>query len=134
MAYHNQGSRPGYLSSIEPITVQPVNAQPSDKSHAEFTGNAIRFLSEIRPEDFNQPRALYERVFDEEAKKRFISNLAGHMKTCKVEEIIKRQIAIFREVSDDLATRLENATGVKGYKGIGDMTFNGCYNGMGTAK
>ena len=46
------------------------------------------------------------------------------------EEIIKRQIGIFREVSDDLATRLEKATGVKGYPGISGLRFNGSHNAM----
>lgn len=46
------------------------------------------------------------------------------------DEIIKRQIGIFREVSDDLATRLEKATGVQGYGGIAGLRFNGSHNGM----
>lgn len=129
MAFYNQGSRPNYLSSIEPIKfhTRSVNI---DKTHSEFTGKAISFLSEIRPEDFVQPRALWERVFDDAAKERFISNVAGHMSTCREEEIIRRQIAIFREVSDDLATRLEKATGITGYDGIRNLVFNGCHNGM----
>ncbi|KAF4634631.1 hypothetical protein G7Y89_g3486 [Cudoniella acicularis] len=57
-------------------------------------------------------------------------NISGHMANCKKEEIIKRQIAIFREVSEYLASRLEKATGIKGYNGIADMGFNGTHNGM----
>lgn len=130
MAFYNQGSRPNYLSSIEPISFRTRSVN-LDTTHSDFTGKAISFLSEIRPEDFVQPRALWERVFDDGAKDRFISNVAGHMSTCREKEIIKRQIAIFREVSDDLACRLEDATGVKGYDGIRNLTFNGCHNGMG---
>jgi catalase len=52
------------------------------------------------------------------------------MEVCKNKEILKRQIAIFREVSDDIATRLEKATGIKGYDGIANMKFNGTHNGM----
>jgi len=84
-----------------------------------------------RPEDFKAPRKLWEDVFDDKAKERFVNNVSGHIKNCKKEEIIKRQIAIFREVSDDLANRLEKATGVKGYPGIKDLQFNGTHNGMG---
>lgn len=90
----------------------------------------MTFLSEIRPEDFNAPRALWEKVFDEDAKKRFISNISGHMENCTEKEIIRRQIGIFREVSEDLASRLEKATGEKGYQGISEMRFNGTHNGM----
>lgn len=45
---------------------------------------------------------------------------------------MKRQIAIFREVSEDIAQRLEKATGIKGYDGIKNMKFNGTHNGMAT--
>lgn len=129
MAFYNQGSRPNYLSSIEPIRFRNRSVD-LNKVHSQFAGKAINFLSEIRPEDFNAPRALWEKVFDDGAKERFISNVSGHISKCKQEEIIKRQIAIFREVSEDLASRLEKATGVKGYAGISELGFNGTHNGM----
>lgn len=129
MAFYNQGSRPNYLSSIEPVSFRQRSVN-LDKVHGHFIGNAVTFLSEIRPEDFNAPRALWEKVWDEGARERFISNCAGHMSTVKKDEIIKRQIGIFREVSDDLATRLEKATGIKGYPGIAELRFNGTHNGM----
>ena len=129
MAFYNQGSRPNYLSSIEPIHFRE-RAVDLDKTHGHFVGNAISYLSEIRPEDFNAPRALWEKVFDDGAKERFIHNISGHMANCTKEEIIKRQIGIFREVSEDVASRLEKATGVKGYDGISGLKFNGTHNGM----
>lgn len=129
MAFYNQGSRPNYLSSIEPIQFKKRHTD-LDKTHAHFTADAITFLSEIRPEDFNAPRALWQKVFDEPARERFINNVAGKMEVCKEKELLKRQIAIFREVDDDIATRLEKATGIKGYDGIADMRFNGTHNGM----
>ena len=94
------------------------------------SGQTITFLSEIRPEDFVQPRALWERVFDDAARERFINSVAGHMKTCRAEEVVKHQIAIFREMPEDLASRLENATGMKEYEGISGLAFNGCHSGM----
>ena len=129
MAFNNQGSRPAYLSSIEPISFRKRTVNLS-QVHGNFIGEAVSFLSEIRPEDFNAPRALWEKVWDEGARQRFISNISGHMSNCTVEEIIKRQIGIFREVSDDLATRLEKVTGVKGYPGISGLRFNGSHNAM----
>jgi catalase len=101
-----------------------------NKVHNHFQGDAITFLSEIRPEDFNAPRKLWEKVFDDGAKERFISNISGHMSTCTDDETIKRVISIFREVSDDIATRMEKATGIKGYDGISNLQFNGSHNGM----
>ncbi|KAF7888678.1 uncharacterized protein EAF02_003219 [Botrytis sinoallii] len=129
MAFYNQGSRPNYISSIEPIRFKERTVD-TDKLHGHFTGNAVTFLSEIREEDFKAPRALWEKIFDDGAKDRFISNISGHMANCRKEEAIKRQIAIFREVSEDLASRLEKATGIKGYPGIADMNFSGTHNGM----
>ncbi|KAK4502269.1 hypothetical protein PRZ48_005694 [Zasmidium cellare] len=129
MAFNNQGSRPAYLSSIQPIQFQKRSVD-LDKTHGQFVGDAVTFLSEIRPEDLNAPRALWENVWDEDAKSRFINNISGHMQNCHKEEILKRQIAIFREVSNDIATRLEKATGVKGYDGISNLRFNGSHNGM----
>lgn len=133
MAFYNQGSRPNYLSSIQPMKFRERSVN-LDKVHSDFTGDAITFLSEIRPEDFVQPRALWERVFDEDARVRFIKNVSGHMSTCRKDEIIKRQIAIFREVSEDIASRLEKATGIKGYNGISELRFNGTHNGMAKSK
>ncbi|KAF2229559.1 catalase-domain-containing protein [Viridothelium virens] len=133
MAFYNQGSRPNYLSSIEPIQFRQRSVD-LNKTHGHFSGEAIAFLSEIRPEDFNAPRTLWEKVFDDGARERFINNVSGHMSTCREKEIIKRQIGIFREVSEDLASRLEKATGVKGYPGIADLRFNGTHNGMAKEK
>ena len=129
MAFFNQGKRPNYLSSTEPIQFRQRTVTTSQE-HAKFTTEAVNFLSEIRPEDFNAPRALWEKVWDEDARQRFITNMTGHMANCREEEIIKRQIGIFREVSDDIATRVEKATGVKGYPGIANLSFNGTHNGM----
>jgi catalase len=129
MAFYNQGSRPNYLSSIEPISFRERSVD-LNKTHGHFQGEAVSFLSEIRPEDFNAPRTLWEKVFDDGARERFIGNVSGHMANCSDKEIIKRQIGIFREVSEDLASRLEKATGVKGYPGISELRFNGTHNGM----
>jgi len=129
MAFYNQGARSNYLSSIDPIQFRPRTVD-LDKTHGHFQGQAITFLSQIRPEDFNAPRALWEKVWDEPARERFVNNVAGKMEVCPDQEPLKRQIAIFREVSEDIARRLEKATGIKGYDGIKDMKFNGTHNGM----
>ena len=63
--------------------------------------------------------------FDDGARQRFIKNITGHMKTCRKDEIIKREIAIFREVSDEIATGIEKELGIKGYDGISGLRFNG---------
>jgi len=131
MSFYSQGSRPNYLSSLEPIQLKERKAN-LDKVHNEFVGRAITFLTEIRPEDFVAPRNLWTKVFDEPARERFIKEVSGHWENIQhnKEEIVKRQIAIFREVCDDVADRLEKASGIKGYPGISGLQFNGTHNGM----
>lgn len=128
MAFYNQGSRPNYLSSIEPISFKE-RAYDLNKVHGKFTGEAVAFLSEIRPEDFNAPRALWEKVYSDESKERFIETVSGHMSTVRDKEIVARMMTIFGEVSSDLGARLEKATGVKNAGDIATMKFNGTHNG-----
>lgn len=78
--------------------------------------------------------ALWEKVFGDDSKQRFIETVSGHMSTCRRKEIIARQITIFRHVSKDLASRLEKATGVRGFETIEGMSFNGSHNGFGTKR
>ncbi|KAI2638418.1 catalase-domain-containing protein [Xylaria nigripes] len=129
MAIYNQGARPNYLSSIQPIQLERHKVD-RDTAHDQFIGQAVTFLSEIRPEDFVAPRVLWRKVFDERARQRFIRNVAHKMSLCENQDILKRQIAIFREVDGDIATQLEKATGIRGYDGIANMQFNGTHNGM----
>ena len=129
MAFYNQGKRENYLSSIDTIQFRERSIDV-DRVHGEFVGRAVSWLSEIHPEDFNAARALYENVFDEGARERLVKNMSGHMENVREKEIIKRQIGIFREVNEDFASRLEKATGVKGYDGISGLRFNGTHNGM----
>jgi len=129
MAFFNQGARPNYLSSIDPISFKKRTVD-LDRTHGHFTGDAVTFLSAIRPEDFKAPRALWQKVFDDGARERFIKNVTAKMDVCPNKEIIKRQITIFGEVDPEIATRLEKSTGVTGYAGIADMSFNGTHNAM----
>jgi catalase len=55
MAFFNQGGRPNFLSSISPISFKE-NPYDLNKVHGKFVGEAVSFLSELRPEDFNAPR------------------------------------------------------------------------------
>lgn len=129
MAFYNQGSRPNFLASIEPIQFKQ-RPYSLDKVHGNFVGEAVSFLSEIRPEDFNAPKKLWNDVFDEKARQRFVKTVSGHMSTCREKEILKKQIAIFREVDEGLAAALEKELDVKGYDGIANLGFNGSHNGM----
>lgn len=129
MAFYNQGGRPNYLSSVAPIGFKD-RAVNVNEVHAKFISNAVQWLGTLRPEDFNAPRALWEKVFTDEMRDRFITVISGHMSTVTDKKIIERQIGIFRAASEDLASRLEKATGVQGLKSLKGVVFNGCHNAM----
>jgi len=131
MAFYNAGSRPNYISSIAPPTFKKRSV-PLEKIHNEYIGNAVAFLSELQPIDFEQPRMMWNKVYGKDGSQgRMISNLAGHMSTCKRPEILKKQLAIFYEVDPAIAEQLGKAIGITDYpKGIKGMQFNGIRNGM----
>ena len=100
MAYYNGGSRPNYISSIAPPTFKKRSV-PLEQIHNNYIGDAITYLSELQPIDFQQPRDMWQRVYAKQpgAQDRMINNLAGHMSSCRKPEILKQQLAIFHEGS-----------------------------------
>lgn len=129
MAFYNQGSRMAYLSSISPLQFRNRSVDLS-KTHGHFTGDAVTFLSEIRPEDFRFPRELWEKVFDDGARERLVNNVATMMSTSRDEKSLKKMIAIFAQVSEDLGSRIEKATGLKRAGNIAELNFMGSHNGF----
>ncbi|BFZ55903.1 hypothetical protein PYCC9005_002944 [Savitreella phatthalungensis] len=128
MAFYNQGARPNYVSSINPIAFGERKVE-LDKVHTEYQGAAIAFLSTIRPEDFEQPRTFWERVIDQESRDRMTDVISGHMKNCKDPEIIRRCIGIFNTVHPDFGAAVAKKTGVTdGYKSIEGLSFMGIRN------
>jgi len=114
------GTWPCSTRAHDQITSLPSNPSSSASAASisksctdNSSGSAVTFLSEIWPEDLNARRKLWENVFDAKAKERFIKNVSGHISTVDGMEIIKRQIAVFRKVSEHIASRLEKANGVK---------------------
>lgn len=45
--------------------------------------------------DFEQPRALWQKVFDDTAKAHFIGNVAGHIKNVKSKVVLERQCTCY---------------------------------------
>ncbi|KAK0520256.1 hypothetical protein OC834_006631 [Tilletia horrida] len=107
----NQGSRPNYQSSIQPLQYSKkvtVNA-----AHEKFASASIEnFLSQVDDKDFEQPRDLWEKVWDDGAKERFINNVSGHLGGVKTERIKRAQLDIFKRVHPDIATRIGQKIGV----------------------
>jgi len=112
MNVSNQGARPNYISTISALQYQKkrvtVNA-----AHEKFASASIEsFLSQVDEKDFEQPRQLWEKVFDDGAKERFIGNVSGHLGGVKSEEIKKRQLAIFKRVHPDIGSRIGKEIGI----------------------
>ncbi|PWN53895.1 catalase [Violaceomyces palustris] len=104
----NQGARPNYQSTIQPLSYSKrptVSAAHENSTSAEIQN----FLSQVDELDFEQPRALWEKVFDAGAKKRFISNVSGHISGCKSKEIVDRQLGVFARVSPEIADGIKRA-------------------------
>ncbi len=116
MAFYNQGNRPNYQSSIQPLSYTPAAYNTAD--HEVFIGAAIKDLSRVTELDFEQPRALWEKVYDDGAKERFVSNVAGHLGAAKSQEIKERTVRCFAAVSQDLGDRIAKAIGVASQKPI----------------
>lgn len=92
MAFHNQGARPNYKSTMQKLSYKPQPYQ-FDK-HEQFVGNLCVELSEVTELDFEQPRQLWEKVFDDGARERFINNVAGHLGGAKSDEIKQRTLSV----------------------------------------
>ena len=55
---------------------------------------------------------LFQKVLDEGGRTRLIDNIAGHLSQCTDKEIIRRSVAVFANVDDDLGRRLANKLSV----------------------
>ncbi|KAI0795152.1 catalase [Abortiporus biennis] len=109
MAIDNQGWRPNYQSSLIPLEYK---AKPYQQAkHEEWLGYAGADLSFITELDFEQPRALWEKVFSDTDKDHYVSNVAGHLGSVKSPEVKKRQLSVFAAVSQDLSDRIAKAIG-----------------------
>ncbi len=124
MAFVNQGNRPNYQSSIQPLTYAgrkghidaSVLDLERDAKHENFIYGAWRDLSEITerkyqaipilfiyceliafsPVDFEQPRALWLKVWGDKEREAYIKNVAGHFGQVKSPEVKARQCKFLR--------------------------------------
>ncbi|KAG8726537.1 hypothetical protein FRC11_014997 [Ceratobasidium sp. 423] len=110
MSVVSQGARPNYQSSIAPLTYK--KGSKVTKQHEIFEGAAVADLSEITELDFEQPRALWQKVMNDDAKERFVQNVAGHLGNAKSGEIKARQLSVFAAVDQNLSDRIAKAMGV----------------------
>eukprot|EP01121_Diplochlamys_sp_Union-15-3_P006299 TRINITY_DN167_c0_g1_i5.p1 TRINITY_DN167_c0_g1~~TRINITY_DN167_c0_g1_i5.p1 ORF type:complete len:491 (-),score=99.25 TRINITY_DN167_c0_g1_i5:28-1500(-) len=107
-ARENGGSEVNY----EPNSFNgPLAHPPSSSSRFEVSGPVARHPHSHPNDDFEQPRALYRKVMNEEERARLIKNIVGHMSGCTREDIKIRAVRVFNRVDPELGSRI--AQGLK---------------------
>lgn len=144
--FDNQGSRPNYLSSLQPINA--VSSNPKEYSNglgttekAKYIGvvtkketdkytvlqserakraheekiwlNSYDYISGFSELDVEQPRALYQKVFNDEQRKYFVEAVVGHASTITKSYIKERLALLFGVMDEDLGKTLANRLEVK---------------------
>ncbi|KAG2004644.1 heat-induced catalase [Coprinopsis cinerea AmutBmut pab1-1] len=115
----SQGARPNYASTIQPLSYKKykadINSSVRDVErqarHENFIGGAWRDLEEVTELDFEQPRALWSKVWNDEQRAVFVKNVSGHLGTVKSDEIKARQLSVFARVDQSLSDRIAAAIG-----------------------
>ncbi len=113
----SQGARPNYQSSISPLSYKGKkatldgNVRDAERTakHENFIGSAYRDLSEITERecemfsrgrlltiwcfavDFEQPRALWSNVWNDQQREAYVQNVAGNFGNVKSPEVKARQ-------------------------------------------
>ncbi|KAJ3557034.1 hypothetical protein NM688_g1691 [Phlebia brevispora] len=109
MALNNQGSRPNYQSSLIPLSYKPKPYE--NVKHEVWLGHANVDLSQITELDFEQPRALWQKVFSDTDRDHFVGNVAGHLGNAKSSIVKARQLSVFAAVDQNLSDRIAKAIG-----------------------
>jgi catalase len=113
-SFVSQGSRPNILTSIPDLNfVGPrgaIDSQIKDNHrHERFDGTAFRDLTFISADDFEQPRDLWLRVWNDEKRQAFVDNVAESLILVKDSRIQDNQLLVFRQVDPYLADRVAMA-------------------------
>ncbi|KAF4609926.1 hypothetical protein D9613_010588 [Agrocybe pediades] len=119
MTFVSQGNRPNYQSSIRPLTYvskkATIDSTVRDEArlarHEAFIGGAWRDLSEITELDFEQPRALWKKVWNDQQRQAYVNNVSGHFKNVKSPEVKARQLTVWAAVDQELSDRIADAIG-----------------------
>ncbi|ODV91259.1 hypothetical protein CANCADRAFT_2970 [Tortispora caseinolytica NRRL Y-17796] len=104
----SQGDFPNYFSTYRPFQAQTrdngFGNEKLDSTAGDFSADkhdgimrdGVRyFLKHVDERDYEQPRALYMKVFDDGAKQRFRENIINHASTIQYTEIKQRVADMF---------------------------------------
>src|SRR6201996_1845325 len=76
-------------------------------------GDMVRsaYSPHAEDDDFVQARTMIREVWDDEARERFVSNVAGHLSDGVSDAILARAFEYWKSIDQDLGERIEQAVG-----------------------
>ncbi|CCE83746.1 Piso0_004332 [Millerozyma farinosa CBS 7064] len=91
-----------------------LQAERNKRAHEEKIWlKSYDYISGFSELDVEQPRQLYQKVFDDQQKKMFIDAVVGHASTISVPHIKERVPQLWGLIEKDLGKQIANGLGVK---------------------
>ncbi|XP_030760907.1 catalase-like [Sitophilus oryzae] len=116
MCIYNQGGAPNYYpNSFGGPNPDPDAAQWTNPPQ-EFSGKEDYYPEYYQDDNYSQPKSYWENDLDDDEKTRVVNNLACSLE-CTKEDIQKRAVEVFTNVSEDLGDRLAKALNLDSVKG-----------------
>jgi len=110
----------GYINNLNP-PVQPdyipADGQPQIVAAAQYeaadhdlwSGNVQNFESAVQPDDWKQPRELWQQFIQTKEADNFVSNVATNLKMA-APDVRDRTYSCFTSIDPDLGNRIKNMT------------------------
>jgi catalase len=76
-------------------------------------GEMVRSAYTLRAEDddFGQPRTMIREVFDDDARERLVSNVAGHLSDGVSDKVLARAFEYWKNIDQEIGEHIEQALG-----------------------
>jgi catalase len=105
----NYGANPNYPSSYRNLTYAQV-PPPMPDTHQKWEREAVLHLNEVTPEDYIQPKGLWEVLGRTPGQQdNFVKNVSVHLCSAQ-EDTRKRTYDMFTKVDPELGARIRDAT------------------------
>jgi catalase len=109
MAYEHAGDRPKYAPNTHDAPHGDHIGRVEDGFWADGEMTRSAYTLRADDDDFSQPRALLNEVFDEGARERFVANVAGHVLGGVRDETRPRVFEYWNNVDPVIGKRIEEA-------------------------
>jgi catalase len=101
---NNQGGAPNYYRNS--FNGPDVTDRRKHIEHATLVSGLAARHDANDDDNFSQPRVFYQQVLDDVGRAHLIQNIAGHLKQCTDNEIIRRVLAVFSNVDEDFSRQI----------------------------